>query len=60
MRVPVGLLEALDEAALDWSVPGFLPLVVLEWLRTLPKQKRRPLAPLSEHELLPRLSAGAP
>jgi ATP-dependent helicase HrpA len=48
VRVPVGLLEAVDEAVLEWSVPGFLPLVCEAWLRTLPKARRRPLAPLPE------------
>jgi len=48
IRVPMGLLEAVDETALEWSVPGFLPLVCEQWLRALPKAKRRPLAPLPE------------
>jgi ATP-dependent helicase HrpA len=48
IRVPIGLLEAVDETALEWSVPGFLPLVCEQWLRALPKARRRPLAPLPE------------
>ncbi|MBX3706631.1 MAG: ATP-dependent RNA helicase HrpA [Pseudomonadales bacterium] len=48
VRVPIGLLEAVDDAVLEWSVPGFLPLVCEQWLRALPKAKRRPLAPLPD------------
>ena len=48
LRTPVGLLEAVDASALEWSVPGFLPLVVEAWLRSLPKSLRRPLAPLPD------------
>ena len=46
--VPVGLLASLVDGALEWSVPGFFPAVVEQWLRSLPKQKRRRLAPISD------------
>ncbi len=44
--VPVGLLPELGSEVLEWSVPGFLPALVEQWLRSLPKGKRKHLAPL--------------
>jgi ATP-dependent helicase HrpA len=46
--VPVGVLGSLIGELLEWSVPGFFPTLVEHWLRTLPKQKRRPLAPIPD------------
>ena len=46
--VPVGLLPELGTEVLEWSVPGFLPAVVEQWLRSLPKGKRKHLAPLPD------------
>ena len=59
IRIPVGLLEAVDAEALEWSVPGFFPLVCEQWLRSLPKSKRRPLAPLPDkvNDIMLRLAA---
>jgi len=48
ITVPVGLLAAISPESLAWGVPGFLPNVLEQWLRTLPKQKRRLLAPMPE------------
>src|SRR5690606_15847695 len=43
--------------ALEWSVPGFFPAVVEQWLKSLPKSKRRLLAPVPDKvaEMLPLL-----
>lgn len=48
IEVPAGLLNALVGEALEWSVPGFFSRLVEQWLRTVPKQKRRLLAPMSD------------
>ena len=57
IRVPSGLLHALGAEPLEWSVPGMLPAVVEHWLRSLPKAKRRALAPIQDRieELTERL-----
>lgn len=46
----VGLSEAreLDQATLDWAVPGHLPEKVEILLKALPKEQRRALIPLAE------------
>ncbi len=46
--VPVGLLSGISGEALQWSVPGLFPAVIEQWLRSLPKTKRRTLAPLAD------------
>ncbi len=48
VMVPVGLLPALNAEVLEWSVPGYLGLVVEQWLRSLPKQRRRMLVPFPD------------
>jgi ATP-dependent helicase HrpA len=48
VRVPVGVLAGVGAEALEWSVPGLLPNLVEQWLRTLPKLKRRVLVPLPD------------
>ncbi|MEM1232025.1 MAG: ATP-dependent RNA helicase HrpA, partial [Pseudomonadota bacterium] len=48
LQLTLGTLNALPEAALDWSVPGLFEGVCEAWLKTLPKSARRALAPLSE------------
>jgi ATP-dependent helicase HrpA len=57
VEVPVGLLNTLVGEALEWSVPGFFGQLVEQWLRTLPKQKRRVLAPVPDKlaDILPIL-----
>ena len=57
--VPLGTLQAIDEEALEWSVPGFLPRLVEAWLRSLPKAARRRLAPITEtaERITPALAA---
>ena len=57
LRVPVGALPALVPEQLEWSVPGFFPAVCEQWLKSLPKSKRRPLAPIPDTvaQILPRL-----
>ena len=57
VEVPVGLLNTLVGEALEWSVPGFFGRLAEQWLRTLPKLKRRQLAPMPEKlaDILPIL-----
>jgi len=46
--IPVGLVPNLGAEMFNWSVPGMLPALVEQWLRTLPKNKRRVLVPLPD------------
>ncbi|MEZ5560215.1 MAG: DUF3418 domain-containing protein [Pseudomonadales bacterium] len=57
VQVPMGMLSALVAEALEWSVPGLFALVCEQWLKSLPKSKRRLLAPVPDRvaEMLPRL-----
>lgn len=48
ITVPVGMLNSLVGEALEWGVPGFFDVLVEQWLRSLPKTKRRLLAPLPD------------
>ena len=48
VTIPAGVLQSISAQSLEWSVPGMLPAVVEHWLRTLPKAKRKTLAPLPE------------
>jgi len=48
ITIPAGVLGAVSSEVLEWSVPGMLPLLVEQWLRSLPKQKRRELVPVPE------------
>lgn len=48
VTVPVGMINSLVGEALEWGVPGFFDVLVEQWLRTLPKAKRRVLAPLPD------------
>jgi ATP-dependent helicase HrpA len=59
MTIPVGILYGVGSEPLQWSVPGMFPAVVEQWLRTLPKNKRKLLAPLPDklEEIVARLLA---
>jgi len=48
ITVPAGVLAAVGGELLEWSVPGMLPMLVEQWLRSLPKHKRRELVPLPD------------
>ena len=48
VTIPSGLLQSVSHQALQWSVPGMLPAVLEQWLRALPKNKRKVLAPMPE------------
>ena len=48
VTIPAGVLQSISGQSLEWSVPGMLPAVLEHWLRTLPKAKRKTLAPLPE------------
>ena len=57
IQVSVGTLGALVAEALEWSVPGMFAGVCEQWLRSLPKSKRRILAPVPDSvaQILPVL-----
>jgi len=57
IQATVGTLGALVAEALEWSVPGMFAGVCEQWLRSLPKNKRRILAPVpdSVSQILPVL-----
>ncbi|MEM9623882.1 MAG: ATP-dependent RNA helicase HrpA, partial [Pseudomonadota bacterium] len=59
VTIPVGLLNGVHPAWLEWSVPGFLNPLLEQWLRALPKAQRRQLVPLPEKvaELTERMLA---
>jgi ATP-dependent helicase HrpA len=46
--IPVGVLHGVGAEPLEWLVPGLLPNLIEQWLRSLPKSKRRSLAPLPD------------
>ncbi len=48
VEVPIGLVDAVNPQALDWSVPGMLAGVCEQWLRSLEKSKRRRLTPIPD------------
>ena len=48
LSVPVGVLNAVNGEALAWLIPGLFSKLVEAWLRTLPKAKRKNLAPMPE------------
>lgn len=49
VTVPLELLNQLDEARLEWLVPGMLREKVAWYIKALPKQVRRNLVPVPEH-----------
>ena len=48
VTIPAGVLQSISAQSLEWSVPGGVVTVLEHWLRTLPKAKRKTLAPLPE------------
>ena len=46
--VPIGGLARVNPAIFEWSVPGLREELVIAMMRTLPKQIRKRLAPISE------------
>lgn len=48
LDAPIGALQGIRQEALDWSVPGFLPMLVEASLRSLPKALRRQLTPIAQ------------
>ena len=54
VTIPAGVLPSVNAELLEWSVPGTLPAVIEFWLRSLPKNKRKLLAPLPDK--LPHLT----
>ncbi len=57
IQVPLHDLNCLNQEALEWLVPGFLESKCLELVRSLPKQLRKKLVPVSDRveKLLPTL-----
>ena len=48
LRVPLTALNQVDEAVLDWQIPGYRGELVQALVRTLPKDLRRALIPLGD------------
>jgi ATP-dependent helicase HrpA len=48
LRVPLTALNQVDEAMLDWQIPGYRGELVQALVRTLPKDVRRALIPLAD------------
>lgn len=57
IQVPQHELNCLNQEVLDWLVPGFLESKCLELVRSLPKQVRKKLVPISDRveQMLPEL-----
>ncbi len=49
MTVPLALLNQVDEAAIDWLVPGMVREKVAWTMKALPKRVRTLLVPVPEH-----------
>ena len=49
LTVPLALLNQLDEARLDWLVPGMIREKVTAYLKSLPKAVKNRMVPLPEH-----------
>ncbi|MGE5615468.1 MAG: DUF3418 domain-containing protein, partial [Bacillota bacterium] len=49
MNVPLALLNQLDDAAIDWLVPGMVREKVAWLMKALPKRVRTQLVPVPEH-----------
>ena len=49
INVPLALLNQVDEAALDWLVPGMVREKVAWTMKALPKRVRSQLVPVPEH-----------
>jgi len=49
MNVPLALLNQVDEAAIDWLVPGMVREKVAWTMKALPKRIRTQLVPVPEH-----------
>jgi ATP-dependent helicase HrpA len=49
VMVPLAALQTLHADDFVWMIAGHRPELVAELLRSLPKQYRRPLSPISEH-----------
>ncbi|HXF80358.1 MAG TPA: DUF3418 domain-containing protein, partial [Usitatibacter sp.] len=49
INVPLALLNQLDEAAIDWLVPGMVREKVAWTMKALPKRIRTQLVPVPEH-----------
>ncbi|MEM1434390.1 MAG: ATP-dependent RNA helicase HrpA [Pseudomonadota bacterium] len=54
VELPIGLMNGVPEEALQWSVPGYFEVVCEQWLKSLPKQHRKRLAPLADK--IPRVA----
>lgn len=48
IEVPLGKLSAVAAEDLSWGVPGTFEALCEAWLKTLPKARRRALAPLAD------------
>jgi ATP-dependent helicase HrpA len=62
INVPLALLNQVDEATLDWLVPGMIRDKVAWTMKALPKRIRTQLVPIPEHvtKFLESMSSRAP
>jgi ATP-dependent helicase HrpA len=60
INVPLALLNQVDEAAIDWLVPGMIREKAAWTMKALPKRIRTQLVPVPEHvtQFLERTSVG--
>ncbi|HUQ27616.1 MAG TPA: ATP-dependent RNA helicase HrpA [Usitatibacter sp.] len=60
INVPLALLNQVDEAAIDWLVPGMIREKAAWIMKALPKRIRTQLVPVPEHvtQFLERTTAG--
>jgi len=56
VAVPRALLGAIRPESLDWLVPAWLLEKIVAWLRSLPKEQRRPLVPVPDTAAALRLA----
>ena len=56
LRVPLTALNQVDEATLDWQIPGYRDELVQALVRTLPKDVRRDVDPTRRDSPAPRPS----
>ena len=48
-NLPLAFLRVVGPEPFEWSVPGMLEPVIESWIRSLPKNLRKPLMPIQEN-----------
>lgn len=62
VHIPLVVLNQVEPAGFEWSVPGFREELVIALVKSLPKAIRRNLVPVPDlaRQVLPHLSPGGP